>query len=480
MPLIVSPQTLTRHAKPGPKSYLEKSKKPKGMGFKARMIHRYITQVKSKASRDADRKGFHAMWKYAPKLLRKWKVPRPGQFEKSNIHNGVLWGGYAEWRNKPITAKRMGQLFEECALNEECSDSTLCQISKCMSFLYLLETGEIKKNWKTLPGLKTTLAKRKRVKTVHTVTAEHIPSPQQLIHAFTTEWKSGNKDMPLLKFLVGVVMAWDSHVLGARPKVDIGKIKKSYEHKFGEDWWFTGFVDGRAKLPLEKNGTRPWSAWRICLCKGGKHVPPPVNFEYSFRDDGNSTMSLDGLTTTCPVFAGQTLKRLQDHLDLPFRCYRKPLIGRQRWKRARGLFGESNIDKVVEEVKKWFAFQGVEPVSSNAGRKCAALWFSRAEAPYPEILLIIGDLERVWRANYQPDLPPSGGYDGRKQSMAPHIATAAIRRFRKLCKRNPPPVPPPQGLTEKRDQVFLMFARRMGCEQEFREIWSQDDFKSQT
>ena len=138
---------MTRHAKPGPKSYLEKSKKPKGMGFKARMIHRYITQVKSKASRDADRKGFHAMWKYAPKLLRKWKVPRPGQFEKSNIHNGVLWGGYAEWRNKPITAKRMGQLFEECALNEECSDSTLCQISKCMSFLYLLETGEIKKNW---------------------------------------------------------------------------------------------------------------------------------------------------------------------------------------------------------------------------------------------------------------------------------------------------------------------------------------------
>ena len=443
------------------------------MGFKARLVHRYVTEVKSASSREADRKGFAAMWRYAPKKLRKWKVPKPGEFIKNNIHGGRLWGGYTEWHKNPITANRIGKLFEACALNEKCSDSSLCQISKCMSYLYLLETGESRKNWKTLPGLKVTLAKRKRVKTVSTVLPEHIPAPQQLVHAFTTEWRPNEEGMSLLRFITCVLMAWDSHVLGSRPKIDIGKIKKSVKHVWGDDWWFTEFVDGRAKLPLEKAGTRPWCAWRICLCRGGKHVAPPENFEYCFTADGNNTMDLSKLTTTCPLFAGQTLKRIQDHLDLPFRCYRKPLTGKTRWKRGRGLLGGSNVDKVVEEVKEWFAFQGIAPVSSNSGRKCTALWSSRAELPYHELLHIVGDLERVWRQNYQPDLPPSGGYEVRKQSTAPHIATAAIRRFRKLCGRAPPPEPPPAGVTSKSDLVLLMFAKQMGCERQFREIWEK-------
>ena len=450
---------------------LEKSTKPFGMGFKARLVHRYITEVKSGDSRAVDRKGYAAMWKYGGRLLRKWKVKKPDTFRKTNIHGGKLWGGYTEWHKNPITASRMGQLFEECALNTKCSDGSLCQISKCMSYLYLLETGETRKNWKTLPGLKKTLAKRNRVATNSTVLPEHIPCPQQLVHAFTQEWRPNKEKMDLLKFLTCVVMAWDSHVLGARPKVDLKKIKDSEKHVFGDDWWFTEFTDGRAKLPLEKRGTRPWCAWRVCLCKGGKHVPPPENFECCFTDDGNNTMDLSKVTTTCPLFAGQVLFQLQEHWELPFRCYRKPHVNKQRWKRHQGLLGEQNIDGVVEAVKEWFKFQGVNPVSSNAGRKCAALWFSKAEVPYHELLHIIGDLERVWRANYQPDLPPSGGYEVREQSAAPHIATAALRRFQKLCGRAPPPEPPPAGLTSKRDLVMLMFAKQMGCERQFRAIW---------
>ena len=446
------------------------------MGFKARLVHRYITEVKSSASRDADRRGFAAMWRYAPKLLRKWKVPKVGEFIKTNVHGGRMWGGYTEWHKKPITANRMGQLFEACALNPKCSDSSLCQISKSMSYLYLLETGESRTNWKTLPSLKKTLAKRKRVETNSTVLPEYIVSPQQLTHAFTTEWRANNDGMPLLFFLVCVVMAWDSHVLGCRPKVDLGKIKKSTKHKWGDDWWFTEFVDGRAKLPLEKSGTRPWCAWRVCLCKGGKHVPPPEDFENSFDDEGNSSMDLSKLTTTCPVFAGQVLSRLQQHLDLPFRSYRKPLLSKMRYKRCRGLFGESNVDKLTEQVKAWFKFQGIYPVSSNSGRKCLALWASRAEVPYHELLHVMGDLERTWRQCYQPDLPPSGGYDVREQSMAPHIATAALRRFRKLCGRAPPPEPPPEGLTSKRDAVIMMICKQMGCERQFREIWKSGEF----
>jgi len=156
---------LVKHArKRGPLSLLEASKAPKGMGFKARLCHRYVTEVQSAASREAVRKGFAAMWRHAPKLMRQFKIPRPGQFIKSNIHGGKLWGGYTEWHKNSVTAIRMGRLFEACALNQACSDSVLCQISKTMSYLYLLETGEAKKNWRTLPGLKVTLAKRKRIK----------------------------------------------------------------------------------------------------------------------------------------------------------------------------------------------------------------------------------------------------------------------------------------------------------------------------
>ena len=77
---------------------------------------------------------------------------------------------------------------------------------------------------------------------------------------------------------------------------------------------------------------------------------------------------------------------------------------------------------------------------------------------------------------YQPDLPPSGGYDVRVQSLAPHIATAALQRFRKLCGRAPPPEPPPEGLTSKRDAVMMMICKQMGCERQFREIWKSGEF----
>jgi len=461
---------LVRHArKPGPKSFLEASKPPKGMGFKARMVHRYITEVKSDASREADRKGFYAAWKYGGKLLRKWKVKKPGEFDETNAYGGVLWGGVIEWNKSPITADRIGRLFEECALNRRCSDSSLTQISKMLSTLYLLETGESSKNWKTLPGLKKTLKHRNRVETVSTVLPDNVPSWMQLVKVFTTEWRP-DADMPLLKFLISGLMTWDSHVLGSRSNIDIKKIKDSTRHWFGTDCWFTEFVDGRAKLPLEKSGTRPWRAWRICLCPKGKHVPPPPDFECSFNDEGNSSADLSGICTTCPLFIGQLLDRMQRFQEWPLRCYRKAYVGTKRMQKGRTIFGKKNFGPVQDMVKNFFRFQGVPLVSSNSGRKCLAGWASKTRAPYRELLHIMGDLEKVWRANYQPDLPVSGGYDVRKQSTNPAIATAALRRFRKLCGRAPPPEPPPPGL-DKTGQVVFMLCKQLGYDGTAREIF---------
>ena len=457
--------------KPGPKSFLEKCRPPKRTGLKGRMIHRYVTQLMSKEARSAYRKGFRAMWRFASSLMRKWKVPKPGDFDKTNVMGGEMWGSFSEWKSRPITANRIGLIFEECALNFECSDSVLCQISKCMSFLFLLQTGEPGRNWKTLPGLKLTLKKRKKIATQQTVKPEHVVTPDELTRAFTTEWRP-NKGMSLLSFLASAVMAWDSHVLGSRPNVDIKKIKDSENHWFSpnKDIWYTELVGGRAKLPLEKAGTRRWCAFRLCLCKNGKHISPDKNFFRTFDDDGNTDEDLSSYCTTCPVFAGEVLKQFQDHEELPFRAYRRLLLGKDRKRRNRSLIADGNVGPVKVLAARWLEHQGVAIVSANSGRKCLARWLSKSEAPYHQSFQIMADLESVWRANYQPDLAPSG-FKNREQSQDPHVATAALQRFRKLCGRAPPPPAPLPGMT-KTDQVLQMMCTNLGWLNSFNEIFN--------
>jgi len=133
------------------------------------------------------------MWRFAPDLLRKWKVPKVGEFQKTNLHGGRLWGSYTEWHRKPITARRIALIFEKCALNTNCSDAVLKQTSKTLSYLYLLETGVPKSNWPSLPGLKITLAKRKKIRQQQTVKPLDVPTGHQLAYAFTREWRENNK-----------------------------------------------------------------------------------------------------------------------------------------------------------------------------------------------------------------------------------------------------------------------------------------------
>ncbi len=458
---------MVRRAKPGPKSLLEKHVPPKGAGLKARTIHRFVTEIQSESARSQARKGFNAMWRFAPSLLRKWKVPKVGEFEKTNIHGGRLWGSYTEWHKKPLTARRIALIFEKCALNMECSDCVLKQISKTMSYLYLLQTGIPRSNWPSLPGLKITLAKRKKIEQQQTVKPSKVPTGHQLAYAFTREWRENDEGWSLLRFICAVVCAWDSHVLGFRPKIDLAKIKKSSDHWFGENCWSTALCDGRSKLPLEKSGTRPWNAFRVCLCPNGRHVPPDPGLCFQFDDSGNLENTCK-YTTTCPVFCGELLKQFQEADGCEdFYPYRKPLLDKKRLKKGRSLLGTSNISNIEKEAIAWLLFQGVEPVSSNSGRKCLAAWLSITKCPYHESVQIHGDLESVWRANYQPDLPPDG-FKGREQSRSLVVLTAALRRFQNLCGRSPPPEPPPMTKT---DQILKLICNNMGWKNAFEKIW---------
>ena len=214
-----------------------------------------------------------------------------------------------------------------------------------------------------------------------------------------------------------------------------------------QQYWTTGFVDGRSKLHLHKSGTRPWNAWMLCMCPNGKHVSPPPDFEYTFDTDGNPRELPEGLCTTCPLFAGQLLRSLQKE---PFRWYKK-------W--TKKGFQKENIGSVVMIAMRWFVEQGVmtweHRYDTNSGRKALALWCVETGAPYVETVHIMGDTEDVWRTNYQPGLPASG-HTIREQSQDPLLATAALKRFRSFCGRDPPPEPLPEGMTADQRHMQLI------------------------
>ena len=90
----------------------------------------------------------------------------------------------------------------------------------------------------------------------------YIPTVAQLRHAIEKGWRG---KMPLQQWIVSYVCFWDTMICGARPKVDMGKIKLSTHHEgsYSQGWQRTAFKGGRAKLTGMKKGMRPWSMWRV-------------------------------------------------------------------------------------------------------------------------------------------------------------------------------------------------------------------------
>ena len=291
---------------------------------------------------------------------------------------------------------------------------------KTMSYAYFLKTGKRSKNF---PFVKQVWEKfREFGEPKQIIKPQNIPTAIQLKRAFTTPWTPEN-DMPLLKWLVGEIEAWDWTVNGIRTTCDTDKVKKSIVHVIdaAQGWCSTAFEGGRSKLMLNKSGTRPWNAYRVCLCKG-EHVSPPPDIEYCFGRDGNL---LDGVEinwdTNCVLAAVEVVHRCQ--WDHPPRCY--PKLGKN------GRFNSQNIRKPHEDANKWFMAQGVteNPFSGNCGRKSLANWLTVTNCVYHESFQVHADLEKVWRNHYQPTLENPTGFKLREQSQDPAVATAALRKF---------------------------------------------------
>ena len=368
----------------------------------------------------AYRAGFNTMWKHAASYMRRRRIPRAGEFEKTNVHGGRLWGTRKECK---LSDKMAGEIIERVYLSKKVGLDQLKQVRHSMSYAHYLRTGvggknfpEVKAQWRSfklsgLPGVK------------RPVKATRIPTPVNLKKAFTRQW-SIESELNLPTHMMGVQTTYDTHVFGLRPNVDIKKVKDSRIHEINmnDGYGRTQMVEGRSKLHLHKRGTRPWWCYRVCLCKN-KHKTP-TSRQMRLNKKGNPK-SRPTWNTCCPVAAMQFLEH---HQGSSWRSYPK-------WNKT-GNYGDVNEGDVASFANQWLNVQGQHADAQgtifdrNSGRKSLARWLEELGVPYRESLHIHGDLEDVWRHAYQGGLSKSH-YRVREQSTDPDTATKALRRFKK-------------------------------------------------
>ena len=318
---------------------------------------------------------------------------------------------FAMPRECRLTGKQAATILEKVA-EAGVSREQVKVAMKAMSFAYQLQKGVESQNFPKVTSTWHTLGPFG--KPVRQMKPVRIPQPQDLKEAFTKNW-SPNCGLPLATWLVGQLAAWDWSVCGLRTNVDMRKVKLSRDHEVNarDGYSSSGFHEGRAKLPKQKRGTRCWRVWRLCLCEGGKHKSPPKDVEYNFDEEGNLRSGEPGWDTCCPVAAQELVMRRQPEGGV--RLYAK-------WGRKRRRFTKDSHCFPTKLANEWFQCQGIEsaPFDSNAGRKSLALWLSlgkekEMDVPYHESVQIHGDLFKVWRSNYQPDVCNPTGYKGREQ-----------------------------------------------------------------
>ena len=210
------------------------------------------------------------------------------------------------------------------------------------------------------------------------------PVPEELRQIFGRNW-SADCGWSLVEWSVGLLCAFDWAVNGTRPNEDMDRIKKSEVHDIDlvEGWGYTALKGGRAKLENKKRNTRPWKAWRPCLCSSRKHVPIPSDIEYDRWKRGNPTEA-PTWCTGCPVSAMELLLRLQYPLyadDTSGRRWKGRMY--RSWSHGKRAFNANNIGSPVGTAVNWVRLMGVKrEFDTNAGRKSLARWSLKLNVPY--------------------------------------------------------------------------------------------------
>ena len=327
-----------RKRKRGPKSFQEQAELFRCAGQRSQI------QAEKNALRDPEtmkniRYGFNLMWREVPETMKRYKIGEVGSFDPKNSHGGKCWGWPKECTLKNSQAKTiMWDIWGKRSL-------TLPQLQKVrQSLAYAYELSGGSKPGGNFDGVSQVWANVRPEECPESETTtlpQRIPSTDELKIAFTKEWTPQHA-WCLMRFLQGLVQAYDLFVFGVRSREDIDRIKKSshHQHNWKRGWQSTSFLGGRAKLAGVKKNTRPWKVYRRCHCPGGKHIQPPTDFCKEIGKDGNPKVEVKW-NTTCPLAALQLIWQLQGTESTgPKRCY-------GRWLDS-GRYGTSNTGDIAE------------------------------------------------------------------------------------------------------------------------------------
>ena len=415
---------------------MAKAKLPKRAGFGTQVQFRNNTK-KSKHTMRRYRVHYRLMFTLEGDYIRRClkRLPEPDSLSKTNQHGGVMPALPSEFE---LTNKQAGALFQKCAKHtSEISYDQLRGMSGVMSYLFNIKGGKAQANFplvkKVLEGYdETDFGQTKTLKPTS------IPSPKAIKKAFTTPYHP-RCGMTLTKWVTACLACWCWCVWGARSGCDIESLKKSEVHAISpkDGWASIAYKAGRNKLCGKKAGTRPWTAYFVCTCPSGTHIPVDKEVaQWGFDKKGNCTEAITWCTE-CPIAC------------LELKIYRAQRDGASlkvfsKWTATSKTWGPSNHGPVVQLALEWLTAQGANgarPFCSNSGRKALAGWLEEVKAPYPQGFEIHGDLFDVWSVDYQPSVPYSD-FGRRTQSPVPRIATKALRRLAHFFGRSPVPKVP--------------------------------------
>ena len=378
------------------------------------------------------RYGYNLAWKVkgAREHFQELGFKAPGQW-KLNQQGGKMFSMPYDIP-KSFGDEDAGWICRECSQSKapKLTKSQMEAVRAMLSYAYQLQTGihptkKIHPNYPSVAdqwGCQVGTYKPPTKETKSTIS----PEPEGLKTAFTTEW-SIQTGMHFLLWIVGLLAAWDWGVLGNRCRADINKIKHSPKHQFvpSEGWMSTELEGGRSKLPGATE-PRPWKAYRVCLCPGGKHKSPPKDWGRWENLDVHGNPIETPWTTTCPLACFEIIRdRLpaDDRRTYP------------EWLPKSYRYGARNVKwyNIIDLAKRWIGVQGGNPdnlvFDRNAGRKSLGKLCDEYGIRYEESVEIHGDLYNTWCQYYQTRLRKREIDVPRTQSTNPEIATAPLRRI---------------------------------------------------
>ena len=418
-------------------SYQSKARLPKGSGMMKQIAFKK-NAMKSPVTMTGYRGGFRKMFDACPQYMTRIKMRPPGSYDPQNQHGGVMFALPGDFH---LTSRQAGQILYKCFKTGDFTITQLKQIKKTLAYAYMLDGGEPGGNYGHIPGIWEVVTEKECHPQRKHILPRRIPIPDDLKAAFTKGWPGPQCGMSLVDWSRGLIVGWDWGVIGARAKEDLKRIKNAERHGINhrEGWAYSDLKDGRAKLSGRKKGTRPWKAYRVCMCEN-EHRPLPEDVEYALDKHGNPKefVKVDW-TTECPLNCQELIMRGQYKYNQGCKQFSHVRIYRKWNSKDSGGYGTGNQGELIKYIFRWFKIQGVKPDwDSNSGRKSLGRWLKLLNVPYEESFEIHGDLLDVWGRHYQPGLPKRGKQKSREQSKDPEDATRALRKFATFCGRGQP------------------------------------------